>query len=102
MLVALSFEVLSFKGPLRATVGLNDVFDLSPADGAAGVGHLLKFDATGVAETHVTAGVDDRVHVILVADGTLIASRPPGPSPAAWWEGGRLGEADGRAGGRSC
>ena len=57
---------------LRAAVGLDDVFDLSPADGTAGVGHLLELQSAGVAETHVAAGVDDRVHRVLVADGALV------------------------------
>lgn len=82
---------------LRAAIGLDDVFDLSPADGTAGIGHLLQLDAAGVAQTHMSAGVDDRVHRVLVADGALIGTRLP-----AWRERGRLGEADRRTGGRSC
>ena len=61
---------------LRAAVGLDDVFDLSPADGTAGVGHLLELQSAGVAETHVAAGVDDRVHRVLVADGALCVAPP--------------------------
>lgn len=68
---------------LRAAVRLDDVFDLSPADGTAGVGHLLEFEAAGVAQTHVSAGVDNRVHCVLVADGALV-----GPWLPARWEGG--------------
>lgn len=82
--------------PLRAAVGFDDVFDLSAAYGAAGVGHFLELDTTRVAQTHVSAGVDDRVHHVLVADGALI--RPGHPARRA---GGRLGEADGRVGRRS-
>lgn len=58
---------------LRAPVGLDDVFDCPPADGAARVGHLLEFETTGVAETHVSTGVEDRVHHILIADGAFVA-----------------------------
>lgn len=58
---------------LRAAVGLDDIFDCPPADGAASVGHFLEFEATGVAQTHVSAGVEDRVHHVLVADGALVA-----------------------------
>ncbi len=72
--------ILLFLGrssvPLRAPVGLDNVFDLSSADGTAGVGHLLEFEATGVAKTHVSAGVDDRVHRVLVTDRALIRPRP--------------------------
>lgn len=79
---------------LRAPVGLDDVFDCPPADGAARVGHLLELEAAGVAQTHVAAGVEDRVHGVLVADGALVAPRAGG-------EGGRLRVAgEGRA--RGC
>lgn len=60
---------------LRAPVGLDNVFDLPPADGTAGVGHLLEFEAAGVAQTHVSAGVDDRVHRVLVTNGALVGPR---------------------------
>lgn len=64
-----------FLRSLRASVGLDDVFDLSSADGAARVGHLLELDAAGVAQTHVAAGVDDGVHHVFVADGALVRPR---------------------------
>lgn len=81
---------------LRAPVGLDDIFDCPPADGAARVGHLLELEATGVAETHVSAGVEDRVHHVLVADGALVA-----PRARAGREGGGLRVAgEGRA--RGC
>lgn len=57
---------------LRAPVGLDDIFDCPPADGAARVGHLLEFDATGVAETHVSAGIEHCVHHVLVANGAFV------------------------------
>lgn len=60
---------------LRAPVGLDDVFDCPPADGAASVGHLLELQAAGVAEAHVSAGVENGVHDVLVADGALVAPR---------------------------
>lgn len=60
---------------LRAPVGLDDVFDCPSADGAARIGHLLELEAAGVAETHVPAGVEHRVHRVLVADGALVAPR---------------------------
>lgn len=81
---------------LRAPVGLDNVFDLPSADGTAGVGHLLEFDAARVAQTHVSAGVDDRVHHVLVTDGALVQ-----PGPAARRERGGLGEADRGVGGGS-
>lgn len=76
------------KQNLRAPVDLDDVFDCPPADGAARVGHFLELEAAGVAETHVSAGVKDRVHHVLVADGALVA-----PRGRAGREGGGLGVA---------
>lgn len=73
---------------LRASVDLDDVFDCPPADGAAGVGHFLELKAAGVAETHVSTGVKDCVHHVLVADGALVA-----PRGRAGREGGGLGVA---------
>lgn len=83
--------------PLRASVGLDNVFDLPSADGTAGVGHLLEFETTGVAQTHVSTGVDDRVHHVLVTDRALVR-----PRPTAWWERRWLGEADWWIWGCSC
>lgn len=57
---------------LRASVRLDNVFDLSAADWTARVGHFLELDAAGVAETHVPAGVDHSVHHVLVANGALV------------------------------
>lgn len=59
-------------GPLSAPIGLYNVFYGSPADRTAGVGHLFEAEAACVAETHVSAGVDDRVHCVFVADRTLV------------------------------
>lgn len=70
---------------LRAPVGLDDIFDCPPANGAARIGHLLEFETAGVAETHVPTGVEDRVHCILIADGAFIT-----PWAGAGWEGGGL------------
>lgn len=70
---------------LRAPVGLDDVFDCPPADGTARIGHLLEFETTGVAKTHVSTGVEDCVHYILVANGAFVA-----PRARAGWEGGGL------------
>lgn len=80
-----------FQGgpPLRAAVCLDNVFDLSSADGAAGVGHFLEFEATGVTQTHVPASIDDGVHRVLVANGALVR-----PRSAAWRERRWLGQAD--------
>lgn len=61
--------------PLCTPIRLNYVFDLPSANWTTGVGHLLELDAAGVAQTHVSAGVDDCVHQVLVADGTLITPR---------------------------
>lgn len=77
-----------------AAIGLDNVFDGPPADGTAGVGHLLEFESTGVAQTHMSAGVQHGVHHVLVADGALVA-------PCVGREGGRLGQA-GERGARSC
>lgn len=57
---------------LRAPVGLNNIFDCPPANGAARIGHFLQLEATGVTETHVSAGVEDGVHHILIADGAFV------------------------------
>ena len=54
-------------------VGLNDVLDGPPADGAAGPGLPLEPQATAVAQTHVSACVDDRVHLAVEAHGALAA-----------------------------
>jgi hypothetical protein len=40
---------------------------------------LLEAQAAGVAEAHVTTGVDDRVHSMFVANGTLVT-----PLAQAW------------------
>lgn len=64
--------------PLCAPVGLYNVFNSPPTDWTAGVGHLFEAQAAGVAQTHVTAGVDDRVHRVLVADGALVWPRAGG------------------------
>lgn len=82
---------------LRAAVGLDNIFDLSSADGTAGVGHPLELEATRVAKTHVSAGVDDRVHRVLVADWALVR-----PRTTAWWKRGRFGEAYWWTWGCSC
>lgn len=74
---------------LRTPVGLDDVFDCPPADGAACVGHLLQFEAAGVAETHVSTGVQDRVHHILVANGALITPRAGREGRGFWMAGER-------------
>lgn len=78
---------------LGAPVGLDDVLDGAAADGAAGVQGLLEAQATGIAEAHVAACVDDRVHCVLVANGALIT-----PLARAWghW---RLRQAHRRIGG---
>lgn len=60
---------------LCAAVGLDDVFDCPPTDRAAGVGHLLELEAAGVAQAHVSAGVQHSVHHVLVADSALVAPR---------------------------
>lgn len=73
---------------LRAPVDLDDVFDCPSADGAACVGHFLELKAAGVAETHVSAGIKDRVHHVLIADGALVA-----PRGGAGREGGGVGVA---------
>lgn len=53
---------------LSAPVGLYNVFDSSPTDGTTSVGHFFETETAGVAETHVSAGVDDGVHCVFVAD----------------------------------
>lgn len=61
---------------LSAAVCFDDIFDGPSANGAASVGHLLELQPTGVAETHVSAGINDRVYHVLIADGAFIS---PGP-----------------------
>lgn len=71
----MSLMRLGFGGegaPLSAPVGLYNVFDSSPTDRTASVGHFFEAKATGVAETHVSAGIDDRVHCVFIADRTLV------------------------------
>lgn len=62
-------------GGLGAAVGLDDVLDGAAADGAAGMQGLLQAQAAGIAQAHVTACVDDRVHCALVADGAFVTPR---------------------------
>lgn len=77
---------------LCAPIGLYNVFNSPPADWTAGVSHLFEAQATGVAQAHVTARIDNRVHGVLVADGALVQPRVGG-----WWEGRGLGQVDRRA-----
>lgn len=62
----------SQQGVLGAAVGLDDVLDGAAADGAAGVQGLLQPQAAGIAEAHVAACVDNRVHSVFIANGALI------------------------------
>lgn len=78
---------------LGAAVGLDDVLDGAAADGAAGVQGLLEAQAAGVAEAHVTARVDDRVHRVLIANGALVT--PLAHARGHW----RLRQAHRRVGG---
>lgn len=58
--------------PLSAPVGLYNVFDSPPTDGTACVGHFFEAQAAGVAETHVSAGVDDGIHCVFIADRAFV------------------------------
>lgn len=57
-------------GPSRP-ICLDNVFDRPPAYGAAGVDLLLQLQAAVVAQTHVSAGVNDCVHLLVEADGAF-------------------------------
>lgn len=61
---------------LSAAVCFDDIFDGPSANGAAGIGHLLELQPAGIAETHVSTGVNDCVYHVLIADGAFIY---PGP-----------------------
>lgn len=63
---------------LCAPIGLYNVLNSPPADWTAGVSHLFEAQATGVAQAHVTARIDNRVHGVLVADGALVQPRAGG------------------------
>lgn len=90
-----SFTQKCFAGAQQISlVCLDNVFDCPPADGAAGVGHLLEFQSAGVAQTHMSTGVQHSVHHVLIADGALIA-------PCVRRESGRLRQA-GERGVWSC
>ena len=78
---------------LSAAVRFDDIFDGPSANGAASVGHLLELQPARIAETHVSAGVNDRVYHVLVADGAFIS-----PGPRDGRGDGRLRQADGRVG----
>lgn len=52
-------------------VDFNNVFDDPSADWAAGIELLLQLKTAGVAEAHVSAGVDHHIHLIVKADGAL-------------------------------
>lgn len=87
-----------FLQPL-GPVDFNDILDDPSADGAAGVELLLQLKTAGVAEAHVSAGVDHRVHLAVEAHGALpvLAAR--------WLRGGedrRDGGAQRGAGGSHC
>lgn len=60
-------------GPSRAlrAVYLNNIFDDPSADWAAGIELLLQLKTAGVAEAHVSAGVDHRVHLVVKANGAF-------------------------------
>lgn len=60
------------QAALCAAIGLDDVLDGTSADRTAGIGHLLEFEPTRVAQTHMSTGVNHGVHHVLVADGALI------------------------------
>lgn len=63
------------SGPAAAArlwpVDLDDILDGPPTDGAAGPGLPLEPQATAVAQAHVSARVDDRVHLAVEAHRAL-------------------------------
>lgn len=88
------FSLFAQSGPIR----LDDIFDGPAADGAAGVDLSLELQPTLVAQTHVSAGVDDRVHLLVEAHRAL----PALPRQRQLWsgEGRRHGGTQRGAGGR--
>lgn len=58
---------------LSAAVCFDDIFDGSSANGTASIGHLLELQPTGIAETHVSTGVNNRVYHVLIADGAFVS-----------------------------
>lgn len=86
-------------GPLWP-VCFDDIFDGPPADRAAGVDLPLQLEPAVVAQTHVPAGVDDGVHLLVEANSafTVLASR--GQLRAG--DAGGDGWTEGGAGSRDC
>lgn len=56
---------------MSRAVYFNNIFDDAAADWAAGIELLLQLKTTGVAEAHVSAGVDHRVHFTVETDSAL-------------------------------
>lgn len=86
-------------GPLWP-VCFDDIFDGPPADGAARIDLSLQLEPAVVAQTHVAAGVDDGVHLLVEANGafSVLASRGQLRARDAWGD----GRTEGGAGSRHC
>lgn len=52
-------------------VGFDDIFDRPPAYGATCIDLSLQLQPAVVAQTHVPTGVDDRVHLLIEANGAF-------------------------------
>lgn len=86
-------------GSLRP-VCLDDVFDGPPADRAARIDLSLQLEPAVVAQTHVAAGVDDGVHLLVEANGafSVLSSREQLRAGDGWGD----GRTEGGAGSRHC
>lgn len=81
-------------------VCFDDIFDGPPADGAARIDLSLELEPAVVAQTHVAAGVDDGVHLLVEANGAFSVLASRGQLRArGGWGGGRT---EWGAGGRHC
>lgn len=50
------------------TVDFDNVFNDPSADGTAGMELLLQFKTTGVAQAHMSTGIDHYIHLIIKAN----------------------------------
>lgn len=62
---------LRFNTSQSRPIGFDHVFDRPPAYGTAGVDLSLQLQPTVVAQTHVSTGVDDSVHLLVEANSAF-------------------------------
>lgn len=81
-------------------VCFDDIFDGPAADRAARIDLSLQLEPAVVAQTHVPAGVDDGVHLLVEANGAFSVLASRGQLRAG--DSGGDGRTEGGAGSRHC